>query len=69
MTLGEGLTADRLGDAVVVRLTTPPEVFGELPGEVRRDVVAFVNLNRDVLLAHWRGELSTRETLDRLRLP
>jgi len=67
VTPGERLTADRLSDAVAVRLTNPPEVLGELPPEVERGVARFANLNRDALLRHWAGELDSRETLDRLQ--
>jgi hypothetical protein len=65
--LGEKITTEGLDMAVSVRLTDPPEILGELPGEVERDVVRFIAVNRDVLLAHWGGELDARETLDRLQ--
>jgi hypothetical protein len=64
--LGYKIAAARLKDAVGVRLTDPPEVLGELPGEVVRQAVRFIDKNRDVLLGYWRGEMSTREMLDLL---
>lgn len=65
--LGERLTADGIQDAASVRLTDPPEVLGTLPAEIERRVIEFVRTNREVLLRHWNGELSTRETLDQVR--
>lgn len=65
--LGEQLTAAGLSDAISVRLTDPPEVLGTLPVEINRRVIEFVRTNREVLLRHWNGELSTRETLDEVR--
>jgi hypothetical protein len=41
-------------------------VVGKLPGTIKKQVVEFVNANRDTLLAYWNGELSTREMLDAL---
>ena len=63
---GDKLSADWLRGAVSVRLTTPPEAVGELPCTVRRQVIEFIERNRNVLLQHWNGELGSRETLDRL---
>jgi hypothetical protein len=62
--IGKSLRFDRLTDAISVRLTDPPEVLGELPDETERQVVQFVALNRDALLAHWRDETSMREMVD-----
>jgi hypothetical protein len=64
--LGDSIAAERLKHAVSVRLTDPPEVLGDLPAGVRQQVVTFCVVNRDVLLRHWRGGLSTREMLDLL---
>jgi hypothetical protein len=64
--LGDTLACEGLRDAVAVTLTEPPEVLGDLPGKVREQVVKFVDKNRDVLLRHWNGELSTVEMLDLL---
>src|ERR1039457_4836932 len=49
---GDKMSAEWLRDAVSVRLTTPLEVVGELPCTVRRQVIEFVEKNRDVLLRH-----------------
>ena len=63
---GDKISAEWLRDAVSVRLTTPPEVVGILPGRIRRQIIEFVEKNRCVLLRHWNGELASRETLDLL---
>ena len=65
--LGDKITTEGLKHAVSVRLTTPPEVLGKLPGKVTRQVVEFVEKNRDVLLRHWNGEIDTKEMLDLLK--
>jgi len=62
--LGDNISADRLKDAVVVLLTKAPVVMGSLPGEIERQVVAFVEANREVLLRYWTGEMSTREMIE-----
>lgn len=59
--LGDDISTERLQDAVSVLLTTPPRVLGELPRRTARQLVRFVNENRDILLRHWKGELDTRE--------
>ena len=64
---GDKMSAEWLRGAVSVRLTTPPEVVGKLPGAIRRLVIAFVERNRNVLLQHWNGELASKETLDLLQ--
>jgi hypothetical protein len=63
---GDKISAELLRNAVTVRLTTPPEATGELPGTIRRQVVEFVEMNRGILLRHWNGELGSRETMDLL---
>jgi len=47
--------------AVSVRLTTPPEVLGNLPGDIKKQVTRFVALNHEVLLRHWMGEIDSIE--------
>ena len=64
--LGTKITSENLTDAVSVSLTTPPRVFGDLPGKLRKQAVKFVDANRDVLLRYWLNEISTREMLDGL---
>jgi len=61
---GDQTSAEWLRDAVSVQLTIPPEVVGELPGTVRRQVIEFIERNRKVLLQHWNGERASKETLD-----
>jgi len=65
--LGNKITTEGLSEAVTVRLTNPPEVLGTLPGHVQREVVEFVNRNREVLLRHWNGEIDAKEMLDLLQ--
>jgi hypothetical protein len=59
--LGNQVTQDGLEDAVSVRLTTPPEVLGNLPGDIKKQVTRFVALNHEVLLRHWMGEIDSIE--------
>jgi hypothetical protein len=61
--LGNKVTTEGLDDAVSVRISDPPEVLGKLPGNVKKQVIKFVDLNRDVLLGHWKGETDTEEML------
>src|SRR5687767_13033607 len=65
--LGQKFTLDGLADSVSVTMTSPPDVLGTLPAEVAAQVVAFVDRNRDALLQHWRGEIDTRDAIERLR--
>ena len=65
--VGIALTADSLPGAVSVTLADPPDVLGMLPERIERQVVEFVELNRDPLLHHWNGELDARETIDALQ--
>ena len=41
--MGDKITSEGLGDAVSVKLTDPPEVVGELPGKIMRQVIKFVD--------------------------
>lgn len=66
--LGTRTTIETLSTSVTVTLETAPRVLdGTLPSTVRTQVVAFIERNREVLLRHWRGELNSRQTLERLR--
>ena len=60
------ISAEWLRDAVSVRLTTPPEVIGKLPSTIRRQVIEFVEINRDILVRHWNGGLDSKATLNLL---
>lgn len=62
--IGDSLHPDGLKHAVIVRLTCPPDVLGELPREFADQVASFVSTNRDVLLRHWDADIATREMLD-----
>jgi hypothetical protein len=44
----------------------PPVVLGTLPDKVKKQVIKFIEKNRESLLQHWRGELDSKETLDLL---
>jgi hypothetical protein len=61
------LTREGLERAVEVRLTSPPEVLGTLPRRVERQVVQFVEKNRDVLLGHWNNESDSCQALELLK--
>jgi hypothetical protein len=65
--LGDKVTTEGLKDAVSIRVTDPPQVLGTLPGAIRKDAVAFVELNRETLLAYWNNEIDTSEMIDQLR--
>jgi len=53
--------------AVTVTLTDPPRILSPLPGGVSKQVIQFVNLNRELLLGHWNNELDSSETLKLLK--
>jgi len=63
---GTKITKEGLIEAASVTITVPPKVIGTLPGELKKQVIDFVNLNREILLQYWRNEVSTREMLDGL---
>jgi hypothetical protein len=42
-------------------------VLGTPPDKIEREVVRFVNVNRDALLRHWYGETDAKEMLDDLQ--
>jgi hypothetical protein len=64
--LGDKATTEGLNEAVSVRLTDPPVVLGTLPGKVKKQVIKFIEKNREALLQHWKGDLDSKETLDLL---
>ena len=65
--LGNKITKEGLTDSVTVTIADPPVVIGKLPGAIHKQVLAFVISNKDVLLQHWNGDLSTREMLNQLQ--
>ena len=65
--VGMKVTTDSLRDSVSVTLTTPPKVLGSLPTKVKEQAVAFVLLNMEVLLQHWRGELDSEEVMQKVK--
>ena len=65
--LGDTINPKALADAVIVKLTDPPDVLGTLPPEVAGQVTRFIEANLVVLLDYWDTAISTREMLDLLK--
>jgi hypothetical protein len=65
--LGNKITTEGLRESVSVRITDPPVVLGSLPSNIRKQVIRFIERNRDVLIRHWNGELGAKETLNLLK--
>lgn len=65
--LGQKITSEGLADAVSVTLDPVPRVIGALSGRVKKQVLQFVELNRETLLQYWNGQLTTRQMLDGLQ--
>ena len=63
---GSKISTESLDDAVSVRLTSPPEVLGVLPGRLEKQVLEFLRLNRKTLLAYWALKLDTATMVERL---
>jgi hypothetical protein len=63
---GERLRRNGLKRAVQVRLASPHEVLGTLPGKLAQQVVRFAERNQRALLGYWHGETDTSEVLDLL---
>lgn len=63
----------RLGISVVgaksvsVTLTKPPRILGKMPKRVENDVLKFIDLNFDLLLAHWENKISSKNFLMNLK--
>jgi hypothetical protein len=64
--LGTKITTEGMAEAASVTITVPPKVIGTLPGKIRKQSIAFVNLNREILLQYWRNEVDTQEMLEGL---
>lgn len=64
--LGTKITSESLKDSVSVKLTDPPVIIGTLPAKIKKDVIRFVEANRETLLLHWNGELDSKEMLDQI---
>jgi len=64
---GSKVTTEGLRDSVSVTISKTPRVIGKLPGKIERQVKKFILLNREVLLQHWKGALSSKETLLQLK--
>lgn len=65
--VGQELSPRSLAGGVAVTLSTPAGVIGALPEGIRGNALSCAQLNRDVFLAHWRGELDTRSAVNLLR--
>jgi hypothetical protein len=63
---GEWRPRQGLERAVEVRLANPAEVLGPLPPKVARQVVRFVEKNREMLLSHWKLENSSIDVFELL---
>ena len=55
----------QLANVIAVALSDDPIVVGDfLPQWLHKRVKAFVATNREVLLAHWRGEIGRRQMVE-----
>lgn len=63
---GTKVTREGLQEAVLVTITNPPKVIGTLPAKLKKQVVEFVTVNREILLRYWNNDVSTREMLEGL---
>jgi hypothetical protein len=54
-------------ESVSVTLTNPPRVLGEMPRRVEKDVLKFIDLNFDLLIAHWENKISSKTFLLNLK--
>jgi hypothetical protein len=51
-----------------VSISDPPVIkVGSLKGRMRKKVFAFIALNQEVLLRHWRSETSSKQALNSLK--
>ena len=64
--LGDKINKEGLKNAVSVTIAASPKVIGVLPARIKKEVLAFINNNRDTLLAHWNGELDASEAIAQL---
>jgi len=53
--------------SVSVTLTKPPRILGDMPKRVEKDVLKFIDLNFDLLLAHWENKISSKTFLLNLK--
>lgn len=49
--------------SVSVTITKPPRVLGKMPKAVQKDVEKFIEINFDLLLAHWENQVSSKTFL------
>ena len=61
---GSRVTSEGLDNAVTATLEDPPRFIGDLSVKKKKEVTAFINKNRSVLLRYWAGGMSTREMID-----
>src|ERR1700744_5708992 len=63
---GTKITKEGLLEAASVTITDPPKVIGDLPGKLKKQAIAFVTLNSEILLQYWRNEIDTQDLLEGL---
>jgi hypothetical protein len=57
---GTSISAAKLKTAVIVTITDEPEVLhGTLRPKIKKDVIAFITINKKTLLAYWNGKIDT----------
>ena len=59
--VGSKLTSESLKNSVTVTLTKPPKLIGTLPGKIKKQILEFVEKNREALLQHWNAEIDSIE--------
>jgi len=64
---GTKLTDTALKNAITVRLTDPPEILGALSGKLKKQIVKFVNENRETLIRYWNFEITISALLKQLK--
>lgn len=65
--IGDKITTEGLSDAVSVRISDTPKILGDLPGDVSKQIIEFIKLNKNILLSYWNCEIDTKEMLDGLQ--
>lgn len=64
---GTELSIQSLRRGVAVAVDRPAHLLEMVPEAIRHQVQVFAHMNREVLLAYWRGELHTRSAIERLQ--
>ena len=53
--------------SVSVTIEKKPRVLGKLPTKLQKQVVQFIELNREALLAHWRDEIDSVDLVQQIK--